>query len=191
MAMKNKSFFRLCVVVFLGVLFSSPLYAQNQNEKILIVYFSWSGNTREIARQIQGKTGGDMFEIVPAVSYPTDSDEAHDVARRERDSGARPALKTHVRNMRQYDTVILGFPVWLGTLPAPVVTFLEEYDFSGKHIVPFRSYGNHDADSSDAAIKKLCPDSVIADALSVHRRGGSSLRNDISAWLRKAGIGEK
>jgi len=186
--MKNKLFFYLCIFAFSVFLLLSSSSAQGQGKKILVAYFSWSGNTREIARQIHQETGGDMFEIVPVIPYPADNDEAHSIARRERDSGARPALKTHVQDMRQYDTILLGFPVWLGSLPAPVSAFLEEYDFSGKQIVPFRSYGNHDSGGSDAAIKALCPSSVIADALSVHRQGGNQLPNAISAWLLKADI---
>jgi flavodoxin len=165
--------------------------AQNRTEKILVAYFSWGGNTREIARQIHQKVGGDMFEIISVNPYPADSDEAHNVARQERDSRTRPALKTHVENMGQYDIIFLGFPVWLGSIPMPIAAFLEEYNFSGKRIIPFRSYGNHDSGQSDSALRELCPQGVVFEALSVHRTGGRSLPNDISSWLRKAGISEK
>jgi flavodoxin len=151
--------FVLLLLVFFCATSAMELWAQNQGGggKILAAYFSHTGNTRELARQIQQKTGADIFEIIPVTAYSRDNDEAHTEARRDRDSQVRPPLKTHVENMAQYDTIFLGFPVWLGSIPAPVATFLEEYNFSGKRIIPFRSYGNHDSGQSDPAIKALCP----------------------------------
>ena len=162
--------------------------AQTQSRKILVVYFSHTGNTRELARFIQQQTGGDMFEIIPVTPYSSDNNDAHAQARRDQNSRARPPLKTHAENMAQYDTIFLGFPVWLGTLPAPVLTFFEEYDFSGKRIIPFRSYGNHDGGASDGAIKTLCPRSTVLEALSVKRESIRSSSASVSTWLRKIGI---
>jgi flavodoxin len=93
--------------------------------------------------------------------------------------------------MKQYDVIFLGSPVWLGLIPMPVAAFLEEYDFSGKTIVPFRTYGNHDSGQSDPAIKALCPRPIILKALSLHRVDDRTITNDISAWFSKIGFEEK
>jgi flavodoxin len=170
------------------MIFIVELTAQNQNRKILVAYFSHTGNTRELARYIQQQTGGDMFEIIPITPYSDDNDEAHAQARRDRDSRERPSLKTRIENMAQYDTIFLGFPVWLGTIPVPVAAFLEAYDFSGKRIIPFRSYGNHDSGQSDSAIKTLCSRSTILEALSVKRENVRTSSAAVSVWLRKIGI---
>jgi flavodoxin len=156
--------------------------------KILVAYFSWSGNTREIAKSIQKRVGGDLFEIVPATPYPTDYNACLDQSADELKRQHRPPLKTRVTNMKQYDVIFLGYPNWWATLPMPVASFLEEYDFSGKTIIPFCSHGGGRLGQSISAIAKLCPKSTIAEALSIHYDGGTTLQGDITAWLRRIGI---
>ncbi|MDR0684735.1 MAG: NAD(P)H-dependent oxidoreductase [Spirochaetaceae bacterium] len=160
-------------------------------QKILIAYFSWGGNTRGIARQIQQKTGADLFEIELVRPYSTNYNTCLDEALRDQRANARPALKAHVTNMAQYDTILLGYPNWWASIPAPIASFLEEYDLSGKIIIPFCSHGGGRFGQSLTAIAKLEPRAKIGDALSVHYSGGNSLANDITAWLRKNGITER
>jgi flavodoxin len=163
--------------------------AENQpGNKILVAYFSWGGNTRGIAREIHKKVGGDLFEIEPVKPYSSNYNTVLDEAQREQREAARPALKTHVQNMGQYDVVFIGYPNWWASIPMPIASFLEEYDFSGKKIVPFCSHGGGRLGQSVSAITKLCPQSTILEALSVHYSGGGSLGSDIDAWLRKIGI---
>jgi flavodoxin len=90
--------------------------------------------------------------------------------------------------MAQYDVIILGYPNWWATIPMPIATFLESYDFSGKTIIPFCSHGGGRFGQSLTDIAKLVPNARLGDALSVHYTGGSSLPNDITAWLRRNGI---
>jgi len=158
--------------------------------RILVAYFSWSGNTREIAKIIHGRVGGDLFEIVPATSYPTDYNACLDQSADELKRQHRPPLKSHVANMKQYDVVFLGYPNWWATIPMPVASFLEEYDFSGKTIVPFCSHGGGRLGQSVSAIAKLCPRARILDPLSIHYGGGQTLQDDIATWLRRIGIKE-
>jgi flavodoxin len=162
--------------------------APAENAKILVAYFSWGGNTRGIAQQIHQQTGGDIFEIAPVQPYSTNYNTCLDEALRDQRAQARPALKNQVKDMGQYDVIFIGYPNWWASIPMPIATFLESYDFSGKTIVPFCSHGGGRLGQSVAAIAKLCPKSTILEALSVHYSGGSSLRSDISAWLRKIGL---
>ena len=134
----------------------------------LIVYFSWSGNTESVANEIQAQTGGDIFEIVPAESYTDDYDALLDIAQEEQANGARPAIAETVENFEQYDTVYFGFPNWWGDMPMILYTFLDEYDFSGKTIALFGSYGWGDGEwmrtweaECQAAGAELACDSVI------------------------------
>jgi len=163
---------------------------QSGKSRILVAYFSWSGNTREIAKSIQKRVGGDLFEIVPATSYPTDYNACLDQSADELKRQHRPPLKSHVANMKQYDVVFLGYPNWWATIPMPVASFLEEYDFSGKTIVPFCSHGGGRLGQSVSAIAKLCPRARILDPLSIHYGGGQTLQDDIATWLRRIGIKE-
>ena len=161
---------------------------QTGKPKILVAYFSWSGNTRDIAKNIHQKVGGDLFEIVPATPYPTDYNACLDQSAEELKRQYRPPLKTHVANMKQYDVIFLGYPNWWATIPMPVASFLEEYDFSGKTIVPFCSHGGGRLGQSTTAIAKLCPQSTILEALSIYYSGGGTLQDDITTWLRKIGM---
>ena len=158
--------------------------------KILIAYFSWSGNTRGIAREIQTQTGADLFEITPVRPYSADYNTVLMEAQEDQHKQARPELSGHVQNMEDYDIILLGYPNWWASIPMPVASFLEEYDFSGKTIIPFCSHGGGRFGQSLTAIAKLAPDSVISEGLSVHYSGGSSLPSDVEAWLKTNGIRE-
>ncbi|MDR1251256.1 MAG: NAD(P)H-dependent oxidoreductase [Treponema sp.] len=165
--------------------------AQTGTKKILVAYFSQSGNTRSIARQIHQKTGGDLFEIERAIPYSQNYDTFAEEARREQQQQARPALKNHVTNMAQYDVVFLGYPIWWSSIPMPVASFLEEYDFSGKTIIPFCSSGGGGSGRSRSVIAELASRSTVAETFAVRTSGGPSLSNDISAWLRGNNIAEQ
>ena len=104
---------------------------------------------------------------------------------------ARPELANHVDNMEQYDTILLGYPNGWATIPMPIASFLEEYDFSGKTIIPFCSHGGGGFGQSITDISKLAPNSKIGEGLSIHYSGGSGLENDISDWLSNNGIEEQ
>lgn len=152
---------------------------------VLIAYFSWGGNTRGIAEEIQRQTGADLFEIQLVEPYSTDYNTVLDQAQRDQNEQARPELSTHVENMEQYDTIILGYPNWWASIPMPIASFLEEYDFSGKTIVPFCSHGGGRFGQSLTAIAKLVPDAVIAEGLAINYSGGSAMPDDVAAWLEQ------
>ena len=154
----------------------------------LIVYFSWSGNTRGIARLLHEKIGGNLVEIEQVTPYSKDYNTCLDQARRDQERAARPELKTRISDMARYDVVFLGYPNWWATIPMPVASFLEQYDFSGKTIVPFVSHGGGRLGQSVTDIAKLCPSSKILEALSVRYRGGSSLSDDMDEWLNRIGM---
>ena len=101
---------------------------------------------------------------------------------------ARPALKTKIQNFAQYETIIIGYPNWWASIPMPIATLLESYDFSGKRILPFCSHGGGRFGQSITAIAKLAPNAKIGEGLSVHYSGGSSLKKDVAEWLKKNGM---
>ena len=153
-------------------------------KKALIVFFSWSGNTRYIAQQIQTKTGADLVELELVKPYSTNYSTCLDEAKRDQRADARPQLKTKIDNIAQYDIIFLGYPNWWASIPMPIATFLESYDLSHKTIVPFCTHGGGRLGQSVTAISKLAPASSISEALSVHYRGGSTLSGDIDEWLK-------
>ena len=156
--------------------------------KVLVAYFSHSGNTREVARQIAETTGGELFEIVPAKPYPAEYQAVVDQAKREVEAGARPELKTRVGDMSQYDVVFVGSPCWWYTIAPPVATFLASCDFAGKTVVPFMTHEGSRMGRSEADIRKLCPRSTVPDGLPV--RGGSarSSKDAVTEWIGGLGL---
>ena len=159
--------------------------------KTLIVFFSWSGNTRGVAREIQKQTGADMFEITLVHPYSSNYNTVLMEAQEDQHKQARPEIKDPPANIDGYDTILLGYPNWWASIPMPIATFLESYDFSGKTIIPFCSHGGGRFGQSLTAIAKLAPDAVIGEGLSIHYSGGSSLSGDVSAWLDTNGIKRK
>ena len=154
-------------------------------KKNLVVYFSHSGNTREVANQIQKNIGGDIFEIQSEVPYSDDYDTVVAQAKKEIENNHNPALKSKVKNIESYDTIFIGSPCWWSTVAPPVKTFLLEYDLSGKTIVPFMTHVGSGLGKSVDDISKMCSKSNVLEGLAV--RGGSvkNSQNKIIEWLNK------
>lgn len=159
--------------------------AQNRT---LIAYFSWGGNTRGIAEEIRRQTGFDLFAIECETPYSDDYETVLEQAQADQNAQARPALASHVSDMAQYDTIILGYPNWWASIPMPVASFLEEYDLAGKTILPFCSHGGGRFGQSLTAIAKLAPNATLLEGLAVSYSGGSGLSEDITQWLADSGV---
>lgn len=155
---------------------------------LLVVYFSWGGNTQGIAKEIQRQTGADTFEITLVNPYSSDYNTVLDEAQEDQNNQTRPEIAGTVQNMDRYETILIGYPNWWASIPMPIATFLESYDFSDKTIIPFCSHGGGRFGQSLTAISKLAPDAIMGEALSIHYSGGSSLPNDVSDWLSVNGI---
>lgn len=113
--------------------------------KVLVAYFSYSGTTKNVAAALSEKTGGDLFEITPQEGYSNVYMESNSEIRRNE----RPTLTDTVENMEEYDIVFVGYPVWWHATPAPVNTFLESYDLTGKLIIPFCTSGGTNSPGCD------------------------------------------
>ena len=158
---------------------NNPEPAVSGESSTLVAYFSWSGNGQQMADWIADETGGDLFRIVPAEPYGEDFDATADRAQQELNDETRPPLSEHIDPavMTGYDVIYLGFPIWWYDLPTPVWTFLEEYDLSGKTIIPFFSHnGSSNGASSLSRIGQLAKGANVLtdDALSIR---GSNVKN--------------
>lgn len=156
-----------------------------ENPKILIAYFSYSGNTENAAMIIRDKTGADLFEITMEQPY---NGNIYDVSQYDLMHEIHPTLATHVENMEQYDVILLGYPTWWATMPMPVYSFLEEYDFSGKTILSFSSHGGTMFGDSVSDLSKMTQDAYVGIGFEFHYSGGSGLSDEISQWLAASGI---
>ncbi|HIR73653.1 MAG TPA: hypothetical protein IAB96_09065 [Candidatus Coprenecus pullicola] len=159
----------------------NPSDTLSGESNILVVYFSWSGNTRHVAEYIARQTGGTLFRIEPEKPYPSEYVPCTEVAKAEKEQNARPAIRDRVEDWDSYDTVFIGCPVWWWTAPMIINTFAESYDFAGKTVVPFCTYASTYRDETLARIVELTPDAR-------HLKGfGAIDRNTdgITEWLEK------
>ena len=159
-----------------------------QNPKILVAYFSYSGNTKNAAEIIRQKTGGDLFEIRMERPY---RGNIYEVSQIDLNRNVRPRLNGRVQNIAQYDIILLGYPTWWATMPMPIFTFVEEYDLKGKIIIPFSSHGGTMFGDSVSDLSKLVKDSYVGFGLEFNYSGGRGLSGRISEWLAENGVRER
>lgn len=154
----------------------------------LIAYFSWSGNTEQVAQIIQQETGGDLFEIAPATPYTDDYNELLDIAQQEQSDKARPELAGQVENWEQYDTIFVGYPNWWSDAPMAVYTFVESYDWSVKTLVPFNTSASGGFGRSLSGLEESASGATILDGLSFTERTLGDAQSEVTTWLDKLGL---
>ena len=147
------------------------------------------GNTEYMASIIQDTIGGDLFQIETVQQYPLDHDPLVDQAAEEQDAESRPELSAHLDNLDQYDTIILGYPNWWGDMPMAVYSFLEEYDFSGKTIIPYCPHGGSGFSGTVDTIAELQPNATVSDeGLAISRNDVADSASDVAAWAESLPI---
>ena len=152
--------------------------------KNLVAYFSASGVTRDVASKLNSLVGGDLFEIVPEEKYSSeDLDWTNNESRSSiemNDSNSRPKISSKIADISQYDRIFIGYPVWWYTFPRIINTFLEEYNFSDKEIVPFCTSGSSGIGSASNDMAKIVHDAKVLEGI---RLSKSSSDEEIKAWL--------
>ena len=146
------------------------------------------GNLEYMADVIQQTIGGDLFRIETVEEYPLDHEPLVDQAAEEQDEEARPELSIQIENPDQYGTILLGYPNWWADLPMPLYSFFDEYDLSGKTIIPFNSHNGSRFSNTISTIQELEPDAtVIEDGFTVNERDVPDAAGDIADWLDEIG----
>ena len=167
---------------------NAPESKVSGDSKTLVAYFSWSGNGQQMARWISEETGGDLFRIVPSEPYGEDFDSCADRAKNELDNEIHPELSEHIdaETMAQYDVIYIGFPVWWYDLPMPVWTFLEEYDLTGKTVIPFFSHnGSSNGANSVNRVAELAKGATVLtdEALSLRGSSVADSEKEVKDWV--------
>ena len=171
-------------IALVALLLTGAAALHAQAGKTLVAYFSRSGNTQYVAEQIARQTGGTLFRIEPAKPYPTEYKPCTEVAKKEKEDNARPAIRNRVEDWDSYDTVFIGCPVWWWTAPMIINTFAESYDFKGKTVIPFCTYASTYRDETLARTRELTPDAR-------HLKGYGAVNRDtevLTLWLREIGV---
>ncbi len=195
--MKKNCMKNAACVLLLGVVMMISNVSAKDSGKVLIVYFSRAGenynvgylkvgNTAVIAGYIHEKlSDSDIFKIEPIVPYPDKYDECTEVAKKEQRENARPAVKTHIADIKKYDVIYFGYPIWWGTMPQIMFTFLEEYNLSGKTIIPFCTHEGSSFGSSVNDLRKKCPTSKFLDGLAVRGSDVKKAQKEVNVWIGK------
>lgn len=173
------------IIIFLtSLIFLTGAFLNAQASKTLVVYFSWSGNTRAAAEYVREILNTDIFEIIPANRYPSDYSAMLSQYRREKERDTFPRLANNI-DISQYDTIILGYPNWGGDLPWVVKSFLSANNFSGKRIAPLCTHGGGGFARSINSIRELCPNSTILEGFSINGREARNSKNNLQNWLNR------
>ena len=177
----------------------------NTNGKNLVVYFSMPdnvddstvvidgetlGNTQYMAYVIQETVGADIFRIEPETPYPTDHDTLVDLAKEEQNDNARPSIKDTIENFDTYENIFVGYPNWWGDMPMILYSFFDEYDFSGKTIIPFNTHGGSGFSDTISTIKELEPNAEVLDGKSISRNDIQDAEQEIVDWVNSLGLTE-
>ena len=146
------------------------------------------GRVRAVADMIEQETGGDLFAIQTSVVYPADGEALIDYAAEDQDEEARPELTSHIENLDQYDTIFIGYPTWWYDMPMALYSFFDEYDFSGKTIIPFNVHNGSRFSDTISTIEELEPDAqVVEEGFTVSENDVADAAADVSAWLGELG----
>lgn len=167
---------------------SDNTVSPNTDSKSLVVYFSWSGNTENVAKSIQSQTNSDIFQITPVTPYSEDYNTVLDVAREEQRNNARPAISGSVENIDAYDVVYVGFPNWWGDMPMILYTFFDTYDLSGKTVALFCTSGGSGLSNTVNEVNTLEPDATVTQGLHISGSRASDPDDAVRDWLREIGL---
>ena len=194
----KKSFLALWAILSLCIFSCTSKAASNdevaeqaKENKTLVAYFSATGNTKKVAETIAEITGGTLFEIEPAQPYSKEDldgwNESSRSTRESKDRSTRPEVKTKVPDMTQCDTIYLGFPIWWYTCPTIVNTFLEQYDLTGKTIIPFATSAGSNFGNTEKDLKISAPDAIFKPGKVLFKIEGALNdvdRDTVEQWLK-------
>lgn len=159
--------------------------------KVLVVYFSATGNTKAVAETLAGLTGADIYEIVPEQPYTEEDLNYNDRTTRataeQNDPDARPAIQGSITDFEQYEVVYVGYPIWWGDMPRILYTFFDNYDFDGKTIAPFCTSGGSGLSGTPGTIAELEAGATVLDGLHVGDSAVDNAESQVSDWLSDLG----
>lgn len=160
------------------------------SDKVLVVYFSHGGNTQKLAKEISDQVGGDFRRIEPVNAYPG-GDELYDYIEQEQADDARPEIQDLNIDMSKYDTVFIGYPIWWYTYPQVILTFFDNYDLTGKTIVPFVTHGGSGMSGTEDDMREYLSDKdvTVLDGLAVSRNDIEEDQSQtVTNWLEELGF---
>lgn len=184
----------LCVISFISLVacsnqtednkISTKSFDEKDEKKVLVLYFSQTGNTEKVANYIQSEVNADIIQIQTKNPYPNDLDELYQIGQSELDQNARPELINGTVELSEYDIIFLGYPIWGGTCPMAVFSFLEQNDFSNTVIAPFCTHGGSGLANSVSDLENHLPDNAeLLNGFEINGSSVSGAEEEISKWI--------
>lgn len=162
--------------------------AKQEDQKVLVLYYSQTGNTKMVAEEIATRLGADIEEIVMVNPYDPDFHATIEQCMKDREAGVLPEIQAVAANVADYDVVFLGFPVWFGTYAPPVTKWLEGVDLSGKKVVPFCTFGSGGLESSTADLKAALPNAEVVEGYGVRAARLEAMPEEVDQFLKANGF---
>ena len=160
----------------------------NKDSKALVLYYSQGGTTKAVAEAIQTAIGADIEEIVPVDPYDPDFNATIARGQKEMSEGKFPELQPLKADVRDYDVIFIGYPVWFGTYANPIETLLQTVDFSGKTVVPFCTFGSGGLDTSSKALAEKLPKATVLPGYGVRTARVDAVPAEIDRFLKEGGF---
>ena len=161
---------------------------KEETPKMLVLYYSQTGNTKAVATEIANRLSADIEEIVPVELYDGDFQATIERGKKELDEGAFPEIQPVKADLAKYDVIFIGYPVWFGTYAPPVITFLNNADLSGKKIVPFCTFGSGGLESSMKDLVEAAPKAEILPGYGVRAARMEAMPKEIDQFLKANGF---
>lgn len=188
----RREFLKNMVALSFGIIcatFTEASWGATKETNMLVIYFSHTGNTRDVAKEIQTLTGSQIVEIKPVTPFPTDYATLVTLAEKQAADNFRPSFTVDLPDdLNKYGIIFLGFPIWAYTMPMIVYSFLEKYHFADKKIAPFCTNEGSGLADSQEQISKLCPDADVLPGLAVRGSQAAYSAGEVKNWLGRLGI---
>jgi flavodoxin len=165
-----------------------PITFQLDSSKMLIIYFTRTGNTEKIANYINKATNIELFKIEPKTAYPSNYDETLSIVRNEQSSNSRPEINNPLTDVSKYDIILLGHPIWYSHLPNIVMTQLELLNLNNKIIYPFNTHEGSGIGSSVNDIKNIVSGATVNNGFPIQKSNVENSEDDVNEWLENIGI---
>ena len=176
---------KFIIAIMAAMIFAVSCGSKEKAQKTLVLYYSQTNNTKLVAAEISNRLDADMEEIVPVNPYDGDFEATIQRCIKERQEGVVPEIQPLKADISKYDVIFLGYPIWFGTYAPPVIAFLNDYDLSGKEVVPFCTFGSGGLESSMADMKQAQPNAKIECGFGIRAARLDKVTAEVSVFLKE------
>ena len=152
-------------------------------KKVAIFYFSHSGNTKTLAEKIKKLTQAELFEVIPAKTYPSSYMDSVEQAKQEVMKNARPELASIIPDVSSFDLIIFGYPNWWDTFPKPIASLIDGLDLKGKEVAAFCTHEGSRLGTSIQDLSKQCKGSTVLESIAIRNSNIHNCDKDLDAWV--------